>query len=184
MQRLKRNQSNASLRRIYFTLVDDIDLHSRETGKSGSAVVKISKNGAAAATGGGTVGEVDAGDQPGHYYYETTQAELSDIGVGTLYVTATGCEPRDVEFAVEHDPYGEGVARLLGLTHENSMIDNVVTTGGNMTAARIRVFDDAAALGAASAGAADDADGETQRYLVTAAYSGSDLTSYQIVRDL
>jgi hypothetical protein len=76
------------------------------------------------------------------------------------------------------------IDEIAGLLLKNAVIDERTYVGGNLTAARIRVFADATAAGAATTDAADDADGEIRRYQMTATYSGSDLTRYQLVREL
>lgn len=84
---------------------------------------------------------------------------------------------------------GGDTSRLNGLLHENALVDKQdYDSDGNLISARVRVFADATAAGAASAwnGAspADDAEGETQRYVVTATYAAGRLKSYKLVRSL
>lgn len=76
------------------------------------------------------------------------------------------------------------VARVLGLAHENAMLDNHTYSAGKLTGARLRVFADATALGAAVAGHADGTDSETQRYTIAVTYSGNDVATYKITRAL
>jgi len=74
---------------------------------------------------------------------------------------------------------------IAGLLHRNAMIDNVVHDGnGFMTSARLRVFSDAAALAAASAGAADNADGEISRYTLTGTATSNLLSSFKVGKTL
>jgi len=75
-------------------------------------------------------------------------------------------------------------AGISGLLNENAVIDNTFFTGANMTSCRIRVFASKAAALAATLGAADNADGEVFRYLMTATYTGNNMTSYSFVKDL
>lgn len=73
---------------------------------------------------------------------------------------------------------------IAGLLNENSVLDKAVFVGSNMTSARIRVFSSQTLALAATLGAADNADGEIFRYLVVATYTGSNLTSYTLTKDL
>lgn len=104
----------------------------------------------------------------------------------TLNLTATTIKDvTDVESALRD--YAE---RILGLLHENTLVDggagvpNAVHSGGKLTSARIRRFSDAATLAAATAGAADGADGEDFRWTLTSTYSGSDLGTHKIAKVL
>lgn len=76
------------------------------------------------------------------------------------------------------------ITRLLGLAHDNAMVDECVYSSGKLTSSRIRVFANAAALAAAAPGEADGADSEIARYVTAAAYSGDDLISYELTRQL
>lgn len=88
---------------------------------------------------------------------------------------------------------GVSVARVLGLLHENAMLDGGagVLTGPTysdnnvLESARLRVFANAAALAAATEGAANGADGEIYRYAITGADNGDGLAaSFQIAKEL
>jgi hypothetical protein len=65
------------------------------TGKSGTASVRISKNGTSAA-GGGSVTEIDSVNLPGHYYYEATSGEVDTAGFFVAQVTDTGVDDFNV----------------------------------------------------------------------------------------
>jgi hypothetical protein len=79
----------------------------------------------------------------------------------------------------------DDLARVLGISKDNAMLDRTVYSGGKMTGARLRVFGDASELAAATADTpSDNDDGEIQRYTVAATYSGDDLVSYSMVREL
>ena len=74
--------------------------------------------------------------------------------------------------------------RTLGLLHDNSVVDNQVYGAFGITSARVRVFASAGAAGAATKGAADDADGEVYRYVIAATYDVNGLDDYRLVREL
>lgn len=76
--------------------------------------------------------------------------------------------------------------RLLGLTRSNTVLDEATHDGGKrLTSARLRVFADAGDAAAATAGAADDADGEIARYALSATYDGGGkLVSQRLVAEL
>lgn len=78
------------------------------------------------------------------------------------------------------------IDRLLGLLHENSMIDNVSYGDQSIiTSARIRHFASAAALAAATPGNANGTDSETRRWLITCDDAGGgEYNSYKIARQL
>lgn len=70
------------------------------------------------------------------------------------------------------------ILRLLGLVHENSVVDlQVYNVDGNLTSARIRVYDSKS--NAILAGLV----GVQYTYTVLATYSGQQLNSYKILRD-
>lgn len=102
-----------------------------------------------------------------------------DTEIGTLQTSVTAL--------------GVQLARVLGLNHENALLDGGagVVTGPTysakkvMLSGRLRVFADAAALAAATAGAANGADGEIYRYTVTGEDTGAGLAkSFKIARGL
>ncbi len=70
------NEDTQASRRIPVYLVDITDGFTPETGLAGSAVVTVSKNGAALGASGGTFAEVSAG----WYYYEATAGEVDTLG--------------------------------------------------------------------------------------------------------
>lgn len=108
--------------------------------------------------------------------------------VGTL-TTYTGNTPQTGDaYARLGAPIGASVSadikRALGLMHENSTDDLHVYSSSKLTSCRKRVFASKAAALAATPGAADNADGEIARYLLTFSYTGDDLTGASWVRDL
>lgn len=78
----------------------------------------------------------------------------------------------------------QDTASIAGLLHKNSMLDQTTyDSSGILTSGRIRCWNDPSAIPALPGGA-DGADGETQRYRITATVSGGRLTSYKIVQEL
>lgn len=77
---------------------------------------------------------------------------------------------------------GQNVGRLMGLLHENSMVDNqTYDSNGQLLTARLRVFDSAANLPAAPGG--NETTGLLFEYNVTAGYAGLGvLNEYKIAR--
>lgn len=76
------------------------------------------------------------------------------------------------------------IIRLLGLVHENALIDQTVYDGdGNLTSARVRLYDSAA--NAASASAASPAaynTGKIAEWQVTATFSAGFMSKHWITR--
>jgi len=75
------------------------------------------------------------------------------------------------------------IIRLLGLTHENAVIDNTTYDDCcQMTASRLRIFDSAANASAATDGGSETV-GLIATYLVTAEYEGpSKMKLYRMVK--
>lgn len=124
----------------------------------------------------------------GYYDYVPTAAEV--VGPWFQIRISGVCDEYVWKEDVELDTM---VARVLGLNHENALMDGGagVLTGPTYSAkkvllsARVRVFEDAAALALASAGAANGADGEIYRYTVTGEDTGAGLAkSFKIARAL
>lgn len=79
----------------------------------------------------------------------------------------------------------DDLARVLGISKDNAMLDRTVYSGGKMTGGRLRVFGDASDLAAATADTSNDNDdGEIQRYTIAATYSGDEISSYSMTRAL
>ncbi len=133
--------------------------------------------------------EVSVGNAPG-VYRATLDLTTVTLPTGPFLVAEFDVSGTVVGNTIEVITLVDTFKRIApaGLLHENSMIDNVVTnTGKFVTSSRIRHFATAAALAAATAGAADDADSEIARYLMVAAptvANGSILSTFQITKDL
>lgn len=76
------------------------------------------------------------------------------------------------------------ILRILGLMHENSLIDqNTFDVNGNLLSARVRVYDTLANMTAAKAIApAAYVTGQLFEYSVSASYNGTSLNKYSIAR--
>lgn len=86
--------------------------------------------------------------------------------------------------AIDVNSMKSNVMRILGLLHENSLIDmNSYDGNGNLLSARIRVYDGSVNLAAASAiSPAAYVTGQLYEYTVSATYAGDLLTKYSITR--
>ena len=70
----------------------------------------------------------------------------------------------------------EALSRMVGLLHENSVMDNTAYSGGKLTSARVRLYDSPA--NATAAGAT----GKLFEYQITATYTGGNLSTYLVTR--
>lgn len=101
MQVIQQNEATAALRRVYFRLMD-VD-GAEVTGATPTG--RVSKNGGATAAAAGTFAEVDAGDDPGLYYYEATAGEVDTLGALVVSPVATGAVRASYEvLVVEYAP--------------------------------------------------------------------------------
>lgn len=184
------------------------------TNPPASGEVRISQAGAASVNASGTMGVDETGKYyyeatqsetnfDGLYFIldvtakgsarRFVYAEPMVLPISTISTSSVAAAVWDVARSghVTSGTFGEGISNIqssldivTGLLKENSMVDNTTFTGSNMTAARIRVFANKTAAQAATIGSSNGTDGETQRYLVTATYAGSNLSSYTLVKDL
>lgn len=75
--------------------------------------------------------------------------------------------------------------RALGMLHENSVLDQTQFQGGNLSSARLRLYDSAANAAAAQAAAneqppAEQDNGKIAVYAINATYTGSNLKDYLV----
>jgi len=84
---LQQSEATAARRRIPIYLVDATDGKTPETGLSSGFTIEVSKNGAAQASGSGSITEI--GD--GHYYYEATSGELDTLGFISISIRHASC---------------------------------------------------------------------------------------------
>lgn len=105
-----------------------------------------------------------------------------------LYVDPALMTPANYESSaevVEVSSDKTNIARLLGLHHENSLLDQqVYNTNGRLTTARLRMYDSAASLAAASATSpAGGTAGLLYTWTVSASYDSSNQSkTFQIAR--
>ncbi len=147
-------------------------------GLASQIATAISKNGGAFATITPTITDL----LYGWYNVAFTSAHTNTPGPCALRFTAPGVQEND-EIILNV------VAQDGGQVKPNSFIDNYVyaTVNGNPkpTSWRVRVFASKTACDAAVSGHADNADGETERYKVTATYnSDGTVASYKYDKDL
>lgn len=104
---------------------------------------------------------------------------MYDVYLDEARFTAAGYERAGEQIEVSSDRYK--LERMLGLQHENSIIDRqAYSSTGRLLSARVRAFETAAA-----AAAATDTSTEGLRYTweVSASYNDKDqLTNYKILR--
>jgi hypothetical protein len=184
------NESTAAKRKVPVFLVDGAG--NGIAGQAGAVTMKISKNGAAwaAPAGGTTISEITGG-QPGSYILNFAAGDFDTLGLLQYQITGTGLRLFQDSIQIEDplasqsslDAYG---LRLLGLTNENAMIDNITWGSNNLIVlGRVRVFADAAALAAAVPGHANGADSELYRYSISCVDIGSgQYSSYKLSRQL
>lgn len=180
------NQSVSSLRRVPFELFDAAGAPITSatvsfTNPPATGEVQISKAGGGFVDVAGTVIEIGNGT----WYYQATTGDVDTLGLLILKVNKATAKVFKYQDEVINAPAtSTSLDVVLGLLNQNSVIDKAIYSGANLTSSRIRVFSSKVAALAATLGAADGSDGETQRYLMTGAYTGANLTSYTLVKDL
>lgn len=113
-------------------------------------------------------------------YYQVRYEFFTDVGRSVSAGYGIEAETIDVTALKTN------VLRLLGLVHENSVIDqHTYDSSQNLTSARIRCFDSSAnAAGAAAISPSSYSTGLLFSYSVSASFSGTTLTKYSINRVL
>lgn len=130
MQVIKLSESTAARRIVSFTMVTSANLQTRSTGLT-SIAVRISKNGAATAAGGGTCTEVDSTNMPGVYYYTCATGDIDTLGQLILDVTHASQEPREIVVQiVAYDPFDSAA---LGLANIALPLAGTASAGGAST---------------------------------------------------
>lgn len=200
MQLIKQSESTAARKKIAFTAVSSTNLQTRLDPDTLTFTIRVVKADGTSVAGAGSITHPDDTNALGVCYYAPDAGDVDVLGAAVIRISAAGMETREVPvLVVPWDPYSAtslgltdlstsktNLERVLGLLHENAMVDSVVYGGQNViTSARVRVFANAAALAAAGAGNANGADGEVFRYTITGFDAGSgQFTSHKISRGL
>ena len=120
-----------------------------------------------------------------------TNATWTDVRAGYLDATISSrstCVLTQASILSDATPFAgasiatiaTGVARLLGLSHDNVVIDNQTwDSDNNLTGARLRVFSSAALANAATAGGSEAAD---FTWTMTGTYTAALLSLFRVVR--
>lgn len=139
---------------------------------SGLLAFKIAKNGAAATTKTLASAAEWQEQSNGFYWVKLTAPDLDTLGAGSLIPIYNSIEQMAVPFRVNTGD----LDKVLGLNDHNTVRDQMVYSGTDLTSARIRSYDTAA--NATSAGAT----GLLQTWTMTATYSSPGvLSTYKIV---
>lgn len=121
MYQIKQSETTPDRRRIPVLLVDATDGYTPKTGQT-APIVKISKNGATAATGIGTWTEISNGQ----YYYEFASDEVDTLGWIAVNVQKTAC--RQYNAVVQVMAYDYAAGTNLGLSNLNDTITSRMAT--------------------------------------------------------
>jgi hypothetical protein len=115
-QTIKQNNTNQY---ILFWLISSADHISGLTGKAGSVVVKLSKNGGGGINPNGTVAEVDAVNMPGLYSISPSLNDSTTLGPLGLYAKDALSDPwSDTHTVVAYDPLDTS----LGITINSNVM--------------------------------------------------------------
>ncbi len=158
---------------LYVYLVDATDGYTPETGITGPTITVSKSGGAFAAPNDGTWTELASG----WYKMALDATDTDTLGSLAVNVVATGCRnfTDTVEVVTDTLEDIDGlVKRALGLNLENYYLDNITYSSGKLSTARIRIYDSAGNVGSSS--------GVVGTYNITATYTGSDLSTYQVVK--
>lgn len=185
----KKNEPTAALRRCAINVESRVDGSRAPLATSSSALLanlKYRDGGFTFADAGGTLTNTG---YDGRWVYEATQAETNVIANEIEIELDDPTWEAQTLVAIESDEKLDDIKSLIGdiagLLHRNALVDNVSYTSGKLTAARVRVFADSTALGAATEGAPDGDDDEVARFLFTATLDGDSLMeTFRGLKDL
>ena len=145
--------------------------------------------------------KTDTGLTPTFLFYknaltldDVTPPTVTELAGGVYYFDPTATDP-EIVFQIDGGASipsdqryisatitpkeADALSRILGLMHENSLMDNTNYTNGKLASARVRLYDTAA--NATLAGA----DGVLYSYNIFAEYTGGgNLSKYKVVRTL
>ena len=100
-----RKQSDTTYK-LFFMLISSTDHITGLTGKSGSVVVSLSKNGAGGGAPAGAIGEVDATNLPGLYSIAGNATDSNTLGPLFLHAKDAASDPYDSKYdIVNYDPF-------------------------------------------------------------------------------
>lgn len=167
---------------LVFVFLKDSSANPKTGVAFGSVTCYISKAGAAPAAktiDGSNWSELSAGNMPGWYTLTFAAGDLDTLGIFGFVINATGAVQYNDILSVVLATVGDfslQVQRLLGLSHENSYMDNTAYNSFNkLTSARLRIYSSKANA------QAHTNTGLIATYTITATYSGALLQSYQVV---
>ncbi len=145
MLAIKTSHPCAEERRVYFTAVSSSNLQTRLTGLAPSAFTcKLHKPGqTGASTTANLPAEVDSTNQPGVYSLLHTTTESDTAGFGTLRISASGMEPREIPIYFEQATFGAVASGTLTATSFTTTLSD--TTTNQHKDALIRMLDGACA---------------------------------------
>lgn len=136
---LQQSEATAAYRRIPIYLVDATNGYTPETGLSSGFTIEVSENGAAQASGGGSITEIGEGQ----YYYEATAAELSTLGFLAISIRHASC--RDffaVCQVVAFDPYSNFTTNIDDIETDTNEIQGKLPTNNIMGSSVLTAKDD------------------------------------------
>jgi hypothetical protein len=91
---------------LFFMLISSSDHITGLTGKSGSVVVSLSKNGAGGGVPAGAISEVDATNHPGLYKIADNATDSNTLGVLNIHAKDAASDPMDCKYdIVNYDPF-------------------------------------------------------------------------------
>ena len=96
MQILNQNESTASLRCVFFILLDSATGQVKQTGKAGTLAGYVTKADGVTTAKAGSFVELDATNAPGLYYYQAATGELDVLGPIIFSFTCAACLDRTV----------------------------------------------------------------------------------------
>jgi len=120
---------------LYFMLIASSDHISGLTGKSGSVVVALSKNGAGGGVPAGAISEIDATNFPGLYKVAGNATDSNTLGPLFLHAKDAASDPYDSKYdIVNYDPFAD--TRFANL--DVAVSTRAPETAGNVAAIRAK----------------------------------------------
>jgi hypothetical protein len=116
--------------------------------------------------------EQDAINSPGLYYYDTPILDEDEYFITINTIEAANVPQTGIIRA------GDYIDRLLGLSYENMYMHTRIYTGGQLTSAKIDLYNNKA-----NADIHDGSTGIVAKYTQTFIYIGTELSTFKMVRD-